>query len=70
MAVPLHTTIADAKRQESALENDSSSLLASLEIPFQGETHNLSTIRGFYGNADRTVRAAAHQILILCPNIF
>jgi M3 family oligoendopeptidase len=52
-------TIADAKRQESALDLEYSALLAGLQIPFQGETHNLSTLRGFYGNADRSVRAGA-----------
>ncbi len=54
-------SIADAKREESALDNEYSALLASLEIRFQGQTHNLSTLRGFYGHADREVRAAAQQ---------
>jgi M3 family oligoendopeptidase len=53
--------IADAKRTESALGNEYSALLAGLKIPFQGETHNLSTLRGFYGNPDRAVRAASQH---------
>ena len=55
------SAIADAKREESALDNEYSALLAGLKIPFQGETHNLSTLRGFYGHADRSIRAGAQQ---------
>jgi len=54
-------TIADDKRQESALGNEYSALLAGLKIEFEGETHNLSTLRGFYGNADRSIRSGSQR---------
>jgi M3 family oligoendopeptidase len=53
--------IADDKRAESALINRYNSMLAAVRIPFQGEEHTFSTLRGFLGNADRSVRLAATQ---------
>jgi len=53
--------ISELSRQESKLRTEYSELLAGLEIPFQGETYNLSSMRGFYGNKDRSVRLGAQQ---------
>ena len=53
--------IADEKREEAARVTRYSELLASIEIPFQGRTENLSSIRGFYGHADRSIRLEAYQ---------
>jgi len=53
--------IADDKRTESSLTNRYNTLLAGLKVPFQGTEHTLSTIRGLFGDADRSVRLGATQ---------
>ena len=54
-------SIADLKRKEAQLCTEYSELLAGLQVEFQGKTVNLSTLRGFYGDADREVRKAAQR---------
>ncbi len=51
--------IADQKRLEAKLCTEYSEILAGISIEFQGKTVNLSTLRGFFGDADRSVRKAA-----------
>ena len=53
--------IADLKREEAALTTEYSEILAAIEVEFDGETVNLSTLRGKYGDPDRSVRARAQQ---------
>ena len=53
--------IADDKRAESALINRYNSALAGLRFEFGGKQHTLSTIRGLFGDADRSVRLGAIQ---------
>jgi len=53
--------IADLKRKESKLCTEYSSLLAAISISFRGETHNLSTLRAFFGDSDRATRLEAQQ---------
>ena len=54
--------IADLKRDEARLGTEYSELLAKVSIEFQGETHNLSTLRGFFGHADRSIRLEAQRL--------
>ena len=54
--------IAELKRKEAALCTEYSELLAKISIEFRGETHNLSTLRGFFGDADRGVRLEAQRL--------
>lgn len=54
--------IAELKREEAALGTEYSELLAKISIEFRGETHNLSTLRGFFGHADRDVRLEAQRL--------
>jgi M3 family oligoendopeptidase len=54
--------IADLKREEAALSTKYSEIMAGIEVEFQGETMNLSTLRGHYGNPDRAVRLKAQQV--------
>jgi M3 family oligoendopeptidase len=51
--------IADLKRKEAQLGTEYAEILAGIEIDFQGQTINLSTLRGFFGHADRSIRHAA-----------
>ena len=54
--------ISDLKRRESSLSTEYSELMAQVSVNFQGEQHNLSTLRGFFGHADRQVRLEAQQL--------
>ena len=53
--------IADDRREESRLGNSYDELRAGLVIPLDGVNHTLSSIRGLFGDADRSVRLAAIQ---------
>ncbi|HJN72949.1 MAG TPA: M3 family oligoendopeptidase [Myxococcota bacterium] len=53
--------IADELRAESDLVNRYDELRASLRVDFRGESHGLSSMRGFYGDADRSTRHAARK---------
>ena len=53
--------IADLKREEAALTTEYSEIMAGIEVEFDGETMNLSTLRGRYGDPDRDVRMRAQQ---------
>lgn len=53
--------IADLKREEAALSTEYSEILAGIEVEFDGETMNLSTLRGKYGDPDRSTRQRAQQ---------
>ena len=53
--------IADGNRQEAKLKTEYSELLAGLKIDFNGETYNLSTIRGLFGHKDRDIRHGAQK---------
>jgi M3 family oligoendopeptidase len=52
-------SIADLKRRESDLINQYDELMASIRIDFQGQRWTLSTLRAWFGNADRATRLAA-----------
>ena len=54
--------IAEFKREEARLGTEYSELLAKISVEFQGETHNLSTLRGFFGHAERSVRLEAQRL--------
>ena len=54
-------SIADHKRRESELGNRYDDLRATIAVDFQGHKHTLSTLRAFYGDADRAVRLGARQ---------
>jgi M3 family oligoendopeptidase len=53
--------ISEDKRAESRAQNEYAALMSGLSIELDGETHTLSTLRGLYGNADRSVRRRAIQ---------
>jgi M3 family oligoendopeptidase len=53
--------LADLRREESRLSNSYDELRAGLTIPFRGRDLTLSSIRGFFGDADRTTRCEAIQ---------
>jgi len=53
--------IADGSRKEAKLKTEYSALLAGMEIEYEGEKHNLSSIRGFFGNKDRSIRLGAQK---------
>lgn len=55
--------IADLKRRESDLINQYDALMAGIRIPFDGKTWSMSTIRSWFGHADRDTRLAAIQAL-------
>ena len=48
-------------QEESALVTEYAKLLASAQIPFQGETLNLSQLRKYEESLDRAVRKEAYQ---------
>jgi len=54
-------SISDYKREEANLCTEYSAIVAGITVEFQGQTLNLSSLRGFYGNPDREVRLAAQQ---------
>ena len=51
--------IADELRAESELVNRYDELRAAARVDFQGQPQGLSSLRGFYGDADRGVRVEA-----------
>jgi M3 family oligoendopeptidase len=51
--------IADDQREEAGLRNRYNERMAAVRIPLHSQTHTLSTIRGLFGDADRSVRAEA-----------
>ena len=51
--------IADEQRQEAALRNQYSQLMAKVRIPLDGQQHTLSTISALFGSGDRSVRQQA-----------
>lgn len=53
--------IADDKRAEADLITRYNTLRSTLSLVFQGQNHTLSSIRGFYGAADRATRLEAIQ---------
>jgi len=53
--------VSDHKRKIAALNNAYDELRASIRVPFRGESHTLSTIRAFFGDADRATRQEALQ---------
>ena len=53
--------IADGNREEAKLRTEYSQLLASIEIDFNGETYNLSTLRGLFGHKKRDIRLGAQR---------
>jgi M3 family oligoendopeptidase len=54
-------SIADYQREEANLCTEYSAILAGITVEFQGQTLNLSTLRGFFGNPDRETRRAAQM---------
>ena len=54
--------IADDLVEESTLSAQYTELMASAELPFRGETYNLSTILRFMQDSDRTVRHEATAV--------